>query len=65
MRILTAVALLALLPATAYVAQERGHGSPSELKGLRRVYVEAGGNGVPYRGATTGSLSLDGINYRP
>jgi hypothetical protein len=41
MRLLTAVTLLLLLvPASR--AQERGHADPSELKGLKRVYVDAG-----------------------
>ena len=34
--------LLLLLCAPAHFAQERSYGSPSELKGLRRVYVDAG-----------------------
>ena len=42
MRLLTAVTLLLLVCAPASRAQERSQGSPSELKGLRRVYVDAG-----------------------
>jgi hypothetical protein len=42
MRLLTAVTLLLLVFAPASRAQERSQGSPSELKGLRRVYVDAG-----------------------
>lgn len=42
MRLLTAVTLLLLVFAPASRAQERGQGSPSELNGLRRVYVDAG-----------------------
>jgi hypothetical protein len=42
MRLLTAVTLLLLVFAPASRAQERIKGSPSELKGLRRVYVDAG-----------------------
>src|ERR1044072_2466228 len=42
MRILTAVTLLLLLYVPASRAQERGYAGPSELKGLRRVYVDAG-----------------------
>jgi hypothetical protein len=42
MRLLTAVTLLLLVFAQASRAQERSQGSPSELKGLRRVYVDAG-----------------------
>lgn len=42
MRVLTAVALLSLFVAPASLAQERGYAGPSELKGLKRVYVEAG-----------------------
>ncbi|HEX7313112.1 MAG TPA: hypothetical protein VF297_04295 [Pyrinomonadaceae bacterium] len=42
MRLLTAVTLLLLVFASAARAQERSLGSPSELKGLKRVYVDAG-----------------------
>ena len=42
MRLLTAVTLLLLVFAPASSAQERSQGSPSELKGIRRVYVDAG-----------------------
>lgn len=42
MRLPTAVTLLLLVFAPASRAQERSQGSPSELKGLRRVYVDAG-----------------------
>jgi hypothetical protein len=42
MRLLTAVTLLLLAFAPASRAQERSQGSPSELKGLKRVYVDAG-----------------------
>ena len=42
MILLTAVTLLLLVLAPAALAQERSQGSPSELKGLRRVYVDAG-----------------------
>ena len=42
MRLLTAVTLLLLAFTPASRAQERSQGSPSELKGLRRVYVDAG-----------------------
>ena len=41
MRLHAAVTLLFLF-ATASPAQERVQGSPAELKGLKRVYVEAG-----------------------
>jgi hypothetical protein len=41
MRLLTAATLLLLVFAPASRAQERSQGSPSELKGLRRVYVDA------------------------
>lgn len=41
MRLLTAVTLL-LLFVPASLAQERGPADPSELKGLKRVYVDAG-----------------------
>lgn len=42
MRLLMAVTLLLLVFAPVSRAQGRGQGSPSELKGLRRVYVDAG-----------------------
>ena len=42
MKLLAAVTLLLLVFAQASRAQERIQGSPSELKGLRRVYVDAG-----------------------
>ena len=34
--------VLLLLCAPAHFAQERSYGKPSELKGLKRVYVDAG-----------------------
>ncbi|MET0645404.1 MAG: hypothetical protein ABW208_02220 [Pyrinomonadaceae bacterium] len=37
-----AVTTLLLLCAPAYFAQERVYGGPSELKGLKRIYVDAG-----------------------
>lgn len=40
MRLVPAFALLLLL-APAGISQERGYAGPSELKGLRRVFVEA------------------------
>src|ERR1043166_3776822 len=52
MRILTAVTLL-LLFVPASLAQERGYAGPTELKGLKRIYVEAG---EQYRARLTDEL---------
>ena len=44
MKLLTAVSLLLLLFVNASHAQERGYAGPAELKGLRRIYVQAEGS---------------------